>query len=88
MQHPAGSSPGITCLTGYVGRARVSTGSQSAAGPSAAPASSGGAPAPTASADGDLAIPADADEETRKQYVEENAMAACMRAKGLGTAAD
>ncbi|MGW0296480.1 hypothetical protein ACWDYK_07135 [Streptomyces anthocyanicus] len=53
-------------------------------GHSAAPAASdGGRPSPTASAGGELAVPADADEETRKSYVRENAMAACMRAKGF-----
>ncbi|MFF0478450.1 hypothetical protein [Streptomyces sp. NPDC004284] len=41
------------------------------------------APSAGASSGGELSVPADADEETRKQYVEQNALAACMRAKGF-----
>ncbi|MGW3247922.1 hypothetical protein [Streptomyces sp. NPDC001070] len=55
-------------------------------GGSAAPADSGDrAPSSQAGspAKGELAIPEDADEGTRQEYVWQNAMAACMRAKGF-----
>ncbi|MEV7077964.1 hypothetical protein AB0N88_05390 [Streptomyces sp. NPDC093516] len=55
-------------------------------GGSATPAASAGGgntSDATASSNGALAVPADADEETKKQYVEQNALAACMRAKGF-----
>ncbi|MFF3606846.1 hypothetical protein [Streptomyces sp. NPDC002463] len=42
-----------------------------------------GAPSTGPSSGGELSVPADADEETRKQYVEQNALASCMRAKGF-----
>ncbi|MER7540586.1 hypothetical protein ABTX77_38425 [Streptomyces sp. NPDC097704] len=45
--------------------------------------SSSGAPSPGPSSGGELSAPAGADEETRKQYVEQNALASCMRAKGF-----
>ena len=57
--------------------------SQPTDGPAAAAPTRGGEPSPTASANGGLAIPADADDETRKAYIEQNAIAACMRAKGF-----
>ncbi|MFH8625889.1 hypothetical protein ACH4A8_29050 [Streptomyces vietnamensis] len=49
--------------------------------PDASSPSGSASAAPSSGAE--LAIPADANEETRKQYVEQNALAACMRAKGF-----
>ncbi|MEV7992612.1 hypothetical protein AB0O67_11980 [Streptomyces sp. NPDC086077] len=46
-------------------------------------ASAGSASAPTTAANGELAVPQDADEETKKQYLYQNALAACMREKGF-----
>lgn len=45
--------------------------------------SSDGETSSASPATGELAIPADADDETRKRYIEENALAACMRAQGF-----
>ncbi|MGW5781713.1 hypothetical protein [Streptomyces sp. NPDC003863] len=42
-----------------------------------------GTPSAGPSSGAELSVPADADEETRKQYVEQHALAACMRAKGF-----
>lgn len=52
---------------------------------SAEPGASGSATSssPAVSAAGELAVPADADEDTKKEYVYENAMASCMRAQGF-----
>ena len=65
--------------------------SQGGDGPSASASSGGstssssgsGTSSSASSTKGELAIPGDANEETRKLYVEQNAMAACMRAKGF-----
>ncbi|GHB13414.1 hypothetical protein GCM10010330_79160 [Streptomyces tendae] len=71
---PAMTAAGLLALSG------CSQGGGDVAAPAA---SGGGKPSPTASAGGELTIPSDVDEETKKQYVQENAMAACMRAKGF-----
>jgi hypothetical protein len=67
---------GVLALTGC---------SQGGDGPSAsASASSGGSTSSSASsAKGLLTIPGDANEDTRREYVEQNTRAACMRAKGF-----
>ncbi|MFC4508148.1 MULTISPECIES: hypothetical protein [Streptomyces] len=77
---PAVAAAGVLALAGC---------SQGGDGPSASSggitssASGGSASSSATSAKGDLAIPADADDETRKAYVAQNALAACMRAKGF-----
>ncbi|MEU6705419.1 hypothetical protein [Streptomyces wuyuanensis] len=48
-----------------------------------AASSAGGSPAPSAAPNGLLTVPHDADEETKKQYLYQNAIAECMRAKGF-----
>ncbi|MFF8097900.1 hypothetical protein [Streptomyces sp. NPDC016675] len=50
---------------------------------SGAAASSGSSTPGTAAENGELEIPSDADEETKKAYVQENALAACMRKQGF-----
>ncbi|MGW3463068.1 hypothetical protein ACWDE9_27270 [Streptomyces olivaceoviridis] len=57
-------------------------GSGDSATSSASPGENG-QPSATAAANGELAVPADADEATKKKYIQENAVAACMRAKGF-----
>ncbi|SDN62033.1 hypothetical protein [Streptomyces wuyuanensis] len=53
-------------------------------GQSAVPgASAGGSSATAAAPNGLLTVPHDADEETRKQYLYQNAIAGCMRAQGF-----
>jgi hypothetical protein len=52
------------------------------AGPRTAP-SAGAASSPVAAANGELAIPQDAAETARQEYVYQNALASCMRAKGF-----
>ncbi|MGV9914661.1 hypothetical protein ACWEWD_15030 [Streptomyces tendae] len=52
-------------------------------GAAAAAPSGGGSSASSAAPGGDLAVPAGADEETKKKYLYENEMAACMRAQGF-----
>lgn len=75
---PAVAAAGVIALSACSG------GDGGSAAPPAPTASSGGdAASASASAGGELAIPADADEDTKKQYVEQNALAACMRAKGF-----
>jgi hypothetical protein len=79
---PAVAVAGVLALTGC---------SQGGDGPSASASSSSGTSSSSgsgtsssaASAKGELTIPEDANDETRKQYVEQNALAACMRAKGF-----
>ncbi|MGW3496365.1 hypothetical protein [Streptomyces sp. NPDC001020] len=58
-------------------------GDSAAASASAASSGEDGRPSATAAANGELAVPADADEGTKKKYIEENTIAACMRAKGF-----
>ncbi|MFG2755708.1 hypothetical protein [Streptomyces wuyuanensis] len=48
-----------------------------------AASSAGGSSAAAAAPNGLLTVPHDADEETRKQYLYQNAIAECMRAKGF-----
>jgi hypothetical protein len=79
---PAVAVAGVLAFTGC---------SQGGDGPSASassssgtsPSSGSGTSSSAASAKGELTIPGDANDETRKQYVEQNALAACMRAKGF-----
>ncbi|MDX3073454.1 hypothetical protein ACIP98_01115 [Streptomyces sp. NPDC088354] len=68
-----------------LGLSGCSQGGDSAASSDGAAPSSAAAPsaASTAASGGQLEIPANADEETRRAYIMENATAACMRAKGF-----
>jgi hypothetical protein len=70
---PAVAVAGVLALTGC---------SQGGDSPSAS-ASGSGTSSSSTSAKGLLTIPGDADEDTRRQYVNQNAMATCMRAKGF-----
>ncbi|WP_157857313.1 hypothetical protein [Streptomyces yerevanensis] len=58
------------------------TGSGSGSGSATKDATAPGGQAASQSS-GDLAVPADADPETKKQYLVENAIAACMKKKGF-----
>ena len=71
---PAVAAAGVLALSGC---------SQDDGDSAASAASDDGEPSGTASTNGELAIPFNADEETKKLYVQENALAACMRAKGF-----
>ncbi|MFD5568011.1 hypothetical protein [Streptomyces cadmiisoli] len=73
---PVAAVAGVLALAGCSSQA-----DKNSAGPEAA--SSAGASATTAGKDGLLTVPQDASEETKKEYVYKNAIAACMRAKGF-----
>lgn len=72
----------VAAVAGVLALAGCSQGGKNSAGPEAA-SSAGGASATAAAARGVLTIPQDVDEETKKQYVYQNALAACMRGEGL-----
>ncbi|MFF4761278.1 hypothetical protein [Streptomyces sp. NPDC001292] len=73
---PAVAAVGVLSLSACSGDGGDSTSTTSSG--------KGGQPSATAAAaNGDLAIPVDADEETKKKYIEENTIAACMRAEGF-----
>ncbi|MGW1883253.1 hypothetical protein [Streptomyces sp. NPDC001970] len=72
----------VAAVAGVLALAGCSQGGNNSVGPEAA-SSAGGASATAAAKNGVLTIPQDADEETKKQYVYQNALAACMRAKGF-----
>ncbi|MEU4098398.1 hypothetical protein [Streptomyces sp. NPDC026673] len=74
---PAAAMAGVLALAG------CSQGDKSDGGSAAPAAPSGDASPSRAAAKGELAIPEGADEETRQQYVLENALAVCMRKKGF-----
>ncbi|MFG3660950.1 hypothetical protein [Streptomyces sp. NPDC047706] len=70
----AAAATGVLVLTGCSGSGSTS--------PQAA-ASAGSPTAPATAVNGELTIPQDADEETKKAYLYQNALAVCMRAKGF-----
>ncbi|MFI5998175.1 hypothetical protein ACIBAC_40785 [Streptomyces sp. NPDC051362] len=75
---PSMAAAGVLVLVG------CSQGADStSAANSASTHASGGAPSAATAAKGELAIPADADDETRRAYIAQNVLAACMRAKGF-----
>lgn len=72
----------LALLLALTGCSRDDGGSAAPAADGTAASGSEAASTPT-TARGELTIPEDADEATRQQYVQENALAACMRKKGF-----